>query len=111
MAMSGYKVELSSGKVVLLRKMKIADQLTASEAAGLKFTTSNGQLMATAQEMLKQLLFKINDKELSASEKEDLDALFEMEEYSQLMDVVIKTSGMGEKKTSAKMEIVNIGKP
>jgi hypothetical protein len=111
MAMSGFKVTLGSGKVVLFRKMKISDHANAAEAAGLKFQTTAGQQAETIKELVKQLLYKVDEKELTGLEKEDLDALFEMEEYSQLLEVVGKTTGLGEKKTAPKLEIVNIGKP
>lgn len=109
--LNGFKVVLSSGKTVLFRKMKIADHENAAEAAGVRCSTAGGQQAAMVKELVKQLLYSVDDKELGGKEKEDLDGLFEMTEYMELLEVVAKTTGMGEKKTQApKVEVVSFGK-
>lgn len=107
--MNGYKVVLSSGKIVLLRKMKLSDHENAAESAGMKFSTEAGQRASMAKELLKSLLVKVNDKAITGLQREALDDMFEIDEYLELIEVVNKTTGIGEKKAKPKVEAVNIG--
>ena len=108
--LDGFKVTLQTGKVVLMRKMRIGDHPKAAESASMLYHTEQGQKAGLAQEILKMLLYSINDKVLSGPEKEDLDALFDMNEYADLMKVVTEAAGLDEKKAKAPtVEIVSIG--
>jgi hypothetical protein len=104
-----HKVTLSSGKVVMLREMKIKHQTLATQAVGSK-AGDNQLLMATLmqQELLKTLLVNIDGRPVSGQEREDLDSLFSYVEYNQLSRVIGQIAGgdAGECKT----EIATIGK-
>ncbi len=105
-----HKVTLSSGKIVLLREMKIKHQNLASKAVGAK-AADNNMLLASlmSQELLKILIVEINGKQPTTSEIEDLDGLFTYGEYSQLQKVVGQL--MGGDEGECLTEIASIGKP
>lgn len=107
---TGVKVTLSSGKVVLLREMKISHTELAAQEVAVK---ANGDPMVMQilmqKAVIKNLLFKIDDKEVSAVQREDMDSLFSMSEYSQLVKVVNKMSGGDEMGKDAKLEIGSFG--
>lgn len=110
MAMNGFKVTLSTKKVVLVRKMEISDYEQACEAAGMKYNSEFGQKAGISKELLKNLLVDIDGKKVSALQKEKLDDLLEIQEYMELMEVVNKTTGIGEKKAQKPtVEVVSIG--
>jgi hypothetical protein len=81
-----HKLTLSTGKVVLIREPKIKDQEMSAQLAGAKAGNDNNLSAAILwqKEMTKLLLLKINDKSLTANEKEDLDSLFSLREYSEV---------------------------
>lgn len=88
------KATLSTGKVVYLREMKISDTELAAQACARKAGDSDSLLKIMMQkELVKILLVQIGDKKISAAEKEDIDALFNITEYSQVLTVVGKMSG------------------
>lgn len=106
------RVTLSSGKVVMLREMKIKHQTLASRAAGSKpGVGENSLLMGTLmqQELMKILLINIDGVVPSATERESLDDLLTFAEYQQLSKVVGKL--MGGEPGECPTEIVSIGKP
>jgi hypothetical protein len=109
MAMNGYKITLSTGKTVLIRRMEISDYEMACEGAGMRYTTELGQKAAVGKELLKALLVKVNDQPVSALQREALNDVFEVKEFMELMEVVNKTTGIGEKKAKPTVEVVNIG--
>lgn len=109
MAMNGYKVTLSTKKVVLLRRMEVSDYEVACEGAGMKFNSEFGQKAAVGKELVKALLVKIDDKPVTALQRENLNDLFSVPEFMELMEVVNKTTGLGEKKEKATVEVVSIG--
>ena len=90
-----HKVTLSGGKVVYLRDMRIEDQELAAVSAGNRAPDGNQIAMAVVmqKELLKVLLVQINEKKLSAVEKEDLNSLFSYTDYRELMSVVNKIAG------------------
>lgn len=81
------KVTLSTGKEVLLRKLQIRHIQMAERASG------GNQGMAFAVEVLKQLIIKVDGKAPKPVELEDLDGLFEVDEFVQLGSVVGKFAG------------------
>ncbi len=94
------KVTLSSGKIVFLREMKIGD----TEKAAQKVSRQAGgdpllMNVMIKRAMLANLLVKIAEnaeatpRDLSGNEKEDMDGLFKIAEYAQLMGVLQKMSG------------------
>lgn len=93
------KVTLSSGKIVYLRELKISDTETAAQMVALKANGDNNMLQVYMQKALLQLvLVAIADatgsrQALSAMQKEDLDSLLTMGEYTQLLKVISKISG------------------
>lgn len=99
-----YKLTLSTGKTVVMRQMRIKDYHNSAGVAGVRAPGNNALMSMTMQdEILKSLLEKINDKALTAAEKEDLDALFEVSEYHQLQKHVEEALG---KNVAPKVEII-----
>jgi hypothetical protein len=89
-----YKVTLGTGKVVLLRELKIKHQEMAVMAASPRANGDQILLQLLAQkELLKQVVVKIDDRPVKPIELEDLDSLFTLGEYSQLNQVLGKISG------------------
>lgn len=107
------KVVLSSGKVALLREMKISD---TEKAAQMVASKANGEATVMAVLMqkayLQLLLVKVgknNEEEphtVTGNEREDLDSLFTMAEYGQLLKVIGKLSGGDEAGNDPKIEMV-----
>ena len=96
------KVTLSSGKVVLLREMKMKYQTLAIKAVGSKAGDNTALLgLLSQQEVLKQLIVQIDGKTMTAKTMESLDELFSYQDIVQLMNVLGKISGgdMGEIQT------------
>lgn len=101
-----YRVVLSTGKVAYLREPLISDTETATAIAG-KGAGDNHALIGVRlqKEMLKAILVMIEtpveggnpiQKRPTLQEKEQLDKLITVPEYSQLIKVVNKLSGPGE---------------
>lgn len=106
------KVTLSTGKVVLLREMKIRHtELAAQEVSPKSNGDANLLQILMNQALVKQLIFKIDEATPSQAELEDLDELFSIAEYSQLLKVVGKMAGGDSAGKSAEplIEIVNSG--
>ena len=107
------KVVMSTGKVAFLTTMKIgtteqAAQMVASKAGG----DQNVLQIMMQKALLQLLLIKVGDSEeaeprtVTGNEKEDLDSLFTMVEYAQLLKVIGKLSGGDEMGKEARIEIV-----
>lgn len=89
---SAIKVTLKSGKVVILREMKIADHHLAAK----QVKTKDNQIAATLElqdALLKLLILEVGGHKKDHSQKNDLDKLFTVAEYSQLLKVVQKLTG------------------
>ncbi len=88
------KVTLSTGKVALLREMKIADQEVAAQEVSSR-TNGDPNLMGLFMQkaLVKNLLVQIDGEEVPATKREDLDSLFTMPEYSQLLKVIKELMG------------------
>lgn len=105
-----YKFTLPSKKTIVLREPKIADTRTATAVAGPKAKDNQALLGVLMQEeLVKALIVKVNDKELSALEKESLDSLFTVKEYSSVLQCVGMISGDDEESGKPQMEIVTGG--
>jgi hypothetical protein len=103
------KATLSTGKVVLLRTVTIRDTEYAAAAVANRANGDANLLQLFMQrELLKNLIVKVDDRELSPTEKEDLDSIFNMGEYTQLLTVVKKVSG-GDEKNEPAIEVVSSG--
>lgn len=107
------KVVLSTGKSVYLREMKVSD---AEKAAQKVSRRADGdpllmQVMMKGQ-MIKSLIMKIGEnaeavpRDLSAIEKEDLDSLFSITEYGQLVKTVGKVMGDEDMGNEAQVEFL-----
>jgi hypothetical protein len=84
-----HKVTLSSGKVILLRELKIRHQEMAVKAASPNAGGDANLLSLLAQkELLKQLIMQINGQPVKAVQLEDLDSLFSFREYAELSFVL-----------------------
>lgn len=104
------KITLSTSKVVLLRDYKIKHQELAVMAAAPR-CGDNQFLLATMlpKELLKILLVSIDGKEISNREVENLDDLFSVLEYSQLLQVINELSGGKAEMGKYQLEVVNSG--
>lgn len=104
------KVELSSGKVVLLRQFKIRHQRNAAKAvAGKSGGDANVMAMLIQEEILKNLIHSVDSEMIPANKKEDLDALFSYAEYQQLSMVLGQMMGAdGGVMEAPKFEIVSL---
>jgi hypothetical protein len=88
--MNVYKVTLTTGKVILMREPKIEDTEKVAQIAGKKAGTENNAHLSILiqKEMLKLLLQNVNGKDLTLSEKEQLDKLLDFKEYQQALKVM-----------------------
>jgi hypothetical protein len=108
--MSVAKVTLSTGKVVHMRMLKISDtEVAAQEVAPRSNGDSNVMQLLMQKALVKNLLLKYNDKDLSAAEKEDMDGLFSMAEYNQLIQVVKEMGGGDDLAKKPQLEVVSSG--
>jgi hypothetical protein len=106
--MANYKVTLTSGKVVVMREMsvKLKNECITSAANALGKDASGPIFQARLQdEMMKTLLVSVNGKNPSGAEKEDLDQLFTMAEYTQLGKATGDIMGVDEEK-KPKIELI-----
>lgn len=113
MAMQLVKVVLRSGKTVYLRMMQISDTEKAAQKVSAKAGGDSNVLQILMQKALVQLLLvkmaaKEGDKPeaISGVERENLDALFTIQEYSDILKVVGKMSGADEPAKDLPLEMV-----
>jgi len=104
------KVTLSTGKVILLKEPTVDDMEVAGQLAGKIAGDNQAQLgMALQKELLKRILVQINEKKLGLADKEGINSLFSLREYSQTMKVVKELTGMDEAEGKPQMEVVTFG--
>ena len=105
------KVTLSSGKIVLVREMKIRDQDLAAKAASSRVGDDNKIAIALAmqKELLKLLIVQIGDKKVRPIEMENLDDVFTYQEFRQLTQVLDQLTGGAADMGNAKIEFVSSG--
>lgn len=94
------KVTLSTGKIVFLRELKINDTEQAAQMVAKKADGDRNVLQILMQKALLQLVLNSTQedansprKPVSAIDREDLDSLFNLSEYTQLLQVIGKVSG------------------
>jgi hypothetical protein len=97
-----YKVTLTSGKVVVFRKLKIKDYHMAAEVAG-KASNQTSVSLLLMDELIRNSLVAVNEKTLTAAERQDLDAHFEMDEYAEVKMFMQEVSGNA---TAPKIEVL-----
>lgn len=101
------KVTLTSGKVVLLKEMKISTSEKAAEMVAQRAGDSQNLLiMLMPKALLQLLLFQVDDKPIGLTERNNLDHLFNVIEYNQLLTVVGKMNGAGVEKGEAQVEFM-----
>lgn len=106
MAEMVHKVTLSTGKVVLIRDMKIKHQELAAQAVGNRHSDAQlAQGMAVQNELVKILLVSVDDKEVRSHD--NLDDLFSMGEYKQVLKAIEKIGGGDE--GAPLLEVVSSG--
>ena len=90
-----YKVELSTGKTVVLMEFKIKDKNLAAQAAAAQGVSGSGPAVDAIMqdEVLKIILESIGGKKLEPHEKENLDNLFSYSEYQELMVPIAEMLG------------------
>jgi hypothetical protein len=92
--MNVVKATLSTGKVVLLRELKIKHtELAAQEVAPRAGGDPNVLSLLMQKALAKQLIVQVDEKKPSASELEDMDELFSFAEYGQVLQVVGQLAG------------------
>lgn len=106
-----HKVTLGSGKIVLLREMKIKDQELGAKAAANKVGSDNKFAIAIAmqQEFLKMLIVQIDGEKPDKAKLENLDAVFSYSEYQQLVQALDKITGGAEDLGNFQMEFSSSG--
>ncbi len=92
-----YKCTLDSGKIVVLRDVKISDKNMAAQAAAVRAGGDGTMLEAFLQdEILKLIILEIDGKKVKQSALEDLDSVFEsFGEYQQLLLQIREMIGGG----------------
>jgi len=104
-----YKITLDSDRTILIRPLTIGIKNQAVEATGIKAGPKASEMAfqnLLQDEILKLLLVEIDAKKISAAQREDLDALFSIDEYMQVMGVVAQMLQSSEKKKAPKVELV-----
>jgi hypothetical protein len=105
--MSVTKVTLSSKKVVLLRELKISHTETAAQLASPRANGDSQVLQILMQkELVKLVLYKVDGKDVTPAEKENMDSLFSYSEYSQVLQVMGKLMGADDVGKSPKIELM-----
>lgn len=88
------KATLSSGMVVILRQFRISDtEIAAQEVSSRANGDANLLQLLMQKALVKNCLIEINGVAVSAAQREDLDSLFTISEYGQVMKVIQKVSG------------------
>lgn len=104
------KVTLSTSKVAYLRTMKIGDmEVAAQECAARANGDANVLQILMQKSLVKLLLLGVDDKVLKASDKEDMDALFTIQEYGQVLTAVKKMTGGDEMGKEPQLDHVSFG--
>ena len=87
-----HKVTLSTGKVVLLRDMKIKHQELAAKSLGSRFQDAPlAQGIGMQNELLKILIASVDGEEYKS--EQSLDSVLSMNEYNQCLKVVGQLNG------------------
>ncbi len=101
------RVTLKTGKIVVLRPLEVSHYDTAIEAACHR-AGNNQNLLAyySQKEILKQIIVKVGDKELSAADRELVEKEFTPTEHAQILLVMKEMLGEAE---MPKVEMVPSG--
>jgi hypothetical protein len=101
------KVTLGTGKVVFLREPTVDDMEKATQIAGKMAGQNVGQMGTILQkELLKKALVQVGEKKLTAAEKEGVNNLFSLREYTQVMKVLRDLCGIDEQEGNYQAENV-----
>ena len=104
------KVTLGSGKVVLLREVKIKHTDLAAMAASPRANgDANVLMMLMHKELVKLLICQIDGKTPSSSELEDLDGLMSVLDFAQLSSVIRQLTGGSDMGKLPTTEVVPFG--
>lgn len=107
------KFTLTGGKEVYFREPKISDTDYAAQVAGKQAGPDNQAHLGVLlqKEIVKLLLVRINTKDISVQEKQDIDKLFTYKEYNEVQKAVQMLTGT-ESGNSVELtpEFVDIGK-
>ena len=88
------KFTLFTKKTVTLREVKLHHTRTASQLAGKKAGDNQAYLgILMQEEMCRLLVVHIDDEIVSAAQKENLDNLFSVKEYNQVLTAIQKMGG------------------
>lgn len=98
------RVVLPSKRVAILRELKISDNQLAAKLVGNKAKNQFEMALAMQSELIKLLLLQIDDKKLDHADKNNLDILLSVSEYSCLSKVIQKMSGGDESGEDPEME-------
>lgn len=110
MAFKAAKVTLGSGKIVIIREMKISHtELAAQEVAPKAAGDANVLQVLMQKALVKNLLVEINGQPVTAQDREKMDDLFSMAEYTQLLTVIKEMSGGDDMGKMSQIEAVSYG--
>jgi hypothetical protein len=105
-----YKIKLQSGKIVVLREPLIKDQEHAAMAASPRANGDSTVLQVLMQgELMKLLIVSVDGKVPSAQQKEQLDGLFTLKEYTQLAMAAGKITGSVSDLGEYQLEVLTSG--
>lgn len=102
---NAYKITLSTKRVVLLRELKLKDQNLATKMLGQRKMNQAEMHLAIQENLIKILLMEIDGVKLDHKAKENLDDLFSVKEYGQLVLALTKINSEDEENSSGEAEI------
>lgn len=101
------RLTLLTNKVVLLHQMLIKHTEKAAEFCAASSGESQQLFQFKMQkELVKQLLYKIDGKVVSMSDREDFDKLFTPQEYGQVLKAIAKIAGADDEKKEVQIALV-----
>lgn len=108
--MNAVKATLSTKKVVILRDIKISDTEKAAEEVAPRAGDNQTVFQVMMQRaLLCRLVLQVDDKKPTAAQLADIDELFTMGEYNQLLQVVKQMTGGDESGKAPALEVVSFG--
>ena len=91
-----HQVQLSTGKVVILRTPKMKDIREAIKNSGASDLNQMAISWGMSEELVKQIIHQIDGNDVTLTQRQQLDELMSLQENMQLMSYVVEhMTGMG----------------